>query len=348
HDSDHASSAQAAVQTGGALLSASRAAETIPAFVEVFARQRGEALAHHPRQRPTRADLYFSYLQHRIEVEQGAEELAIVVSDNSGAASGYGPSVIIDAPSGQEIFEFEEREQRYVLLRYANPEAGTWWVSTRGSNPDVAPDLVTGYVKNPRARCFAGASRRITDRSNPLSIAATAYYDNVPVIEGASVSATLLRPDKIEAPLTFEYDETAKVHMARIPPEQLVGRGKYSVNVVCHVEEGAVQDPGESLPGKEGAPGPAGGVVAFTRHVGADFFYDVPEQAPLPGTSIPVGDEIDRSDVFVDDCDLDGIPNSAEVDADTDGDGTFDVCDSDADNDDIPDSVDPDPTVDAG
>src|SRR5690606_20608167 len=55
HDSDHASSAQAAVQTGGALLSASRAAETIPAFVEVFARQRGEALAHHPRQRPTRA-----------------------------------------------------------------------------------------------------------------------------------------------------------------------------------------------------------------------------------------------------------------------------------------------------
>lgn len=73
---------------------------------------------------------------------------------------------------------------------------------------------------------------------------------------------------------------------------------------------------------------PAIDVIPFVREATASFFADSATPSPLPPG---------------DDCDGDGIANSAEAAGDLDADGLPNVCDDDADNDDEPDSLDPDP-----
>jgi outer membrane protein assembly factor BamB len=329
---------------------------------------------------------------YEIPVEQGARSLTVTVSDYDATRDIFDTTFSPGVPSGlvspgsstvdhpldvnDTTIEFGPA---YATFHILNPTAGVWRFFDIGGGQvglwlkDHLRLYLTAHVESDLPRCHAELSSRITDDASPIYVTAQAFFER-PILSGAQYFGTWMGPDMLLRTLVFERDDRTGMYQAAIDPSSFVGRGAYTVNVTCKVEDGAVVHPGELPPG---APDPAPDVAleptAFTRSIATSFFVDSDEAPPVPGLtgnnqdpavlddlvdqigcpipgtcSIPVG--FAPVEPFVGDADGDGISNEDEPDpdVDTDGDGNVDVNDPDANNNSIPDGQDPDITDSGG
>jgi hypothetical protein len=267
---------------------------------------------------------------HPFFVEPGAQVLHVLAAARNVKTSDWSPAIAIIAPDETVYTPVTpndatvEPDPLYILFRIPNPVAGDWnmVVFATGSTPQLS-HVVAG-VDNDAPDCFVDARPRIFQSGTGvrLTIGASFFTD---LGAGVEYTGTVLRPDGTMSPLSFAFDETTQSAEALFA--DFIGRGVYQASVRCNVAVGTPVIAGESVFGDDEQDDTL--AEGFTRSATTAFFEDSTTNPPLPPG---------------DDCDGDGIEDSAEAPGDTDGDGLPDVCDDDAADDDIPDEVDADPT----
>jgi hypothetical protein len=154
-------------------------------------------------------------------------------------------------------------------------------------------------------------------------------------VQGATVEAKVTRPDGSALSVSVPYDASRREYRAHIPESQLPFFGRYSAQVRCSVPSNATVVHGESMVPSNDTTSPTLLGVGLDRYGSTQVLIE-DGQLPLTGAA---------GTVRAGDCDLDGIPDTAELQADSDLDGLADPCDADSDNDGMDDSQDPRPTL---
>lgn len=342
------------------------AEDTIPLLASAYAETRGQALARAHTELPyMRSDWYGEPVEYEIPVEQGARALNVTASDRNASQFTIHPlNIRLYSPSGEEYLrnpgnpaDLPFISKNTVKFQVVRPEAGTWIVrdySWGGVQYENRYDrfYVTAFADNQSASIDAYAPPLVLN--GVTSIAARPVFD-VPVIEGARCSGTLMRPDMTLVPLTFSLPGTDNAYFrARLGPSDLQMAGTYFATVRCATVAGAKRILGESLPGFPTLPEFDRSVPVFSRSKVLTFRVKNGALPPVPGWNGNNQDTaiLDQNGLppgfapvvpFLDDADGDNIPNDSEpVDIDSDGDGLPDGFDSDANGNDIPDGTDPD------
>lgn len=340
--------------TGGTALDAPRSQEIAPSFLEVYGKLHGDQLVRSHQEMP-RLGVVFSRIVpiHDIQVEHGAQALTVIMSDNQQSCTGAGCPYLgnprLTDPQGNLVAP-TVMSSRYSLWRIPAPSAGQWQLADISDFGQWQPgaesrpwrSLVSAVVHNPNADCLASVSKAIVNDDQSVTVAVTPYSGQ-PVRTGASVSGYMLRPDRVQVPLTFTSSDLDSARRTVIKPSQFVGQGTYVVTARCDVTAGAEREIGEDPPGNDNRlakPLPSEDTEAFTREVTKTFWVNSATQPSLPGTVTLQPGQVDRGQIYWGDGDLDRIPNGAESSGDYDHDGIVNSRDSDANGNDKPDATD--------
>ncbi|MDQ2642178.1 MAG: VWA domain-containing protein [Myxococcota bacterium] len=343
-DADRGASAKLSGNTGGKMFDAPRSAEAIPALMQAGVDFSGQQLARSHREEPTwildTSDGFKSHYYWSVQVEPGAEALRILVSD-PGTYDGsifeapFGPNYELLGPGEPyDPLPVVASGAHYQLLELPNPAPGVYSIHELVAGTPFTDLFVTAHVVNSHPHCYVSSSSDIVNGRELTMLTAAAYFDDGQVVDGVEFTGKLLRPDQSQVDLEFSYDPASETHVSPLDPSLLVGRGSYTATIQCRVLEGALKAPGESSPGQAGIPDGDRSTVPFRRTVTTSFFNNSITPPPLPTTEPYAGD-----------CDLDGIPDSEEVEGDPDGDLIPNICDGDGNKNDVPDAVDQDPSV---
>jgi hypothetical protein len=327
-----------ASESGGETFDAPAGDELPAIYAELFARFRGESLALPRTPSAVQAVINPDFLPQplaagaaaggppssetfEIPVEPGAERLNVFVSARN-VVSTWNPFLELRGPEGEVIGENDPEVRRdpfYRLFQVPSPSPGTWTLEVRARGGVLQESYLLGHVENALPDCFASVEPPIADGATPLTIRASASYQNV--VEGATYSGRVVLPDSTSVDL--EFRPTAEGDGAEATFDQFVGRGLYRAFVRCQVPAGARSIQGEVIFEEDGPARFPERIEPYRRARIVEAFVDVAELPPC----------------LVTDCDGDGIPNLVEGEGDTDGDGLPDARDDDADGDDIPDAI---------
>ncbi|MDX2053785.1 MAG: hypothetical protein SFV15_15395 [Polyangiaceae bacterium] len=342
--------------------------DMVPLFFAGAAELKGQAQARsHLRLPEMNGDSYSTPIDYTFKVEEGAKALTVSVSDYDSTRQTFSVDVgraILLSPS-EQAYRFVPNfnpnvpvtvDGAYAVLTVPTPQAGTWRVREAGGDPVEVRQpgyYVSAAVDSSTTpECTSFAKQRVYRDGEKVIVTAKAAFER-DIVEGASYTGTLLRPDKILVALNFVRNSVSGEYEAEVQPADLVGRGQYFVNVTCDVRDGATLIRGENVDhsGTRSASNPAVKVAkAFQRDSDTSFYLNSTKEAPLPGetTQDPslllargLGPKFAPNVPFLGDADGDGIPNAEELPGDLDNDGIPNVRDADANNNDVPDRIDP-------
>jgi len=341
--------------------------DMVPLFFAGAAELKGQSLARsHLRLPEMNGDTYNTPIDYTFNVEEGAKALTISVSDYDSTRQAFSVDVgraILLSPSDRAyrfVPNFDANvavtvDAAYAVLSLPSPQAGTWRVRESGGDPVEIRQpgyYVSAQVENSLPECTTFTKQRVYRDGETVVVVASSGYQR-DIVEGATYTGTLLRPDKILVALNFVRNSITGEYEAVVQRSDLVGRGQYFVNVTCSVRDGATFIRGEDIDhsGTRPASNPTlPPAKAFERDSDTSFYLDSPKEAPLPGESTQdpailtmrgLGPKFAPNVPFLGDADGDGIPNGAELPGDLDNDGIPNARDADANNNDLPDRVDP-------
>jgi hypothetical protein len=328
---DGGSLAEIADETGGEVYDSATGFELPTIYADLYARIRGESplytrtpLSLLPG--PTQGGLG-PVKEIAVPIETGAQRLNVMLSNANDQGDLWNPGFELVDPGGAVVIDDGDAsvaiDPFFKLARLEAPEPGLWTLRIFANNPYPQELAYWVHVENPAPDCWAGADPMlVTTPADGVRIRANASWGG-PLGRGVSYAARIDGPAGYHSEVSLPYDREDGGG-ERVITSGLTARGRYDVVVRCTAGASARFDPGEGADpvsvSEQGRPEP------FVREARASFFLDVPT------IEIPPGD----------DCDGDGIPNTAEgYPSDTDGDGVPNGCDSDADGDDVPDDEEP-------
>lgn len=339
---DRTTLAGIAMNTGGEMIDAPTGDHLLPAYAEMAAKHRGNALILPRTQYAICAsngescggEAQSPTVQYDFPVEKNAEDLIVVLTNRNPLIQDWQPRFILkNNDTGMQISEkdkqFIDDDPFYRIIRFPAPDPGNWSIEVGSFSTGPANyGHILAYTENPQPDLFADCYPRIVPKGEKVFIEAKASY--VAPLRDIKVtySGHVLRPDGAIIPINFESEEVFGRNTATF--DQMLGRGIYEVTVEATVADDTPFIAGESI--HPGDPTPPLDVFGFTRQTTTSFFYEGEEFINCEDTQSGCCCE--------EDCDNDGIPNNQENEQfqDLDGDGIPNCLDQDSDGDDIPDA----------
>lgn len=334
-DADRDTLSDIAGATGGEVFDAPLGDELPPIYAELHARIRGETAAlprtslHSPGYNVdppviTRVASVASVAppsnEVTFDVEDGAEQLNLMLSARNAGINGWDPGFFLEGPDGTVISSEDEGvviDPLYRIVRVELPAPGEWKLEVFALGFEDQDSFALAHIENPQPSCTVGLSQLSFGPGQTVTVSATASH-GMTLEQGVAYDAVVARPDGSVVPLAFRYDPLGRTHTASF--NGFVGRGAYRVLLRCEAGPDATFPSGESI--FDGPEQPDIERVPFVRYSQQSFFSDEPS-APSCTAS---------------DCDGDGIPNTGEPSGDADGDGFPNDRDTDSDGDDLPDA----------
>ncbi len=332
-DADRETLSEIAGATRGEMFDAPHGDELPPIYAELHARLRGETAAlprtqlHSPGYSveppiiARAAAVAPPSNEVTFEVEEGAEQLNLLLSARNAGINGWDPGFFLEGPDGTVISSEDEGvliDPLYRIIRVELPAPGEWTLEVFALGFEDQDSFALAHIENPEPSCTVGLSQLSFGPGQSVTVSATAAH-GVTLDRGVAFDAVVARPDGSVVPLIFRYDPLGRTHTASF--DGFVGRGAYRVLLRCEAGPDAAFPLGESI--FDGPDQPDVERHPFVRYSQATFFSD---DSTTPACTSS-------------DCDGDGIPNDSEPPGDADGDGFPNDRDTDSDADEIPDAV---------